>query len=145
LVVTAMIGAPAMPVEATPRRALIADSSDWMFGRYCEGMAARKAGGVEAARAELMMDWISPVTPAAEAALWTATPKGNAMDAGMYSEISWLAAEAKAAELVAWRFSSWGAARTTELRRAAVKKDFIVEESWLYKYAIGNEGWGMNR
>lgn len=76
-------GAPTMPVDATPRRPLIADASDAMFESYWVGMALKNAGGVDAANAELTMDWMSPVTPAAAAALWIATPRGTITLLGM--------------------------------------------------------------
>ena len=92
-------GAPEIPVLATPRKALMADSRDTKFDEYCVGRAVRKGGGVAAVRADSTMELMSPVTLAAEAALWTAMPKGTARDCGMYSEISWLAAEENCADM----------------------------------------------
>ena len=72
------IGAPLMPVLATPRRALMADSSETMLGWYWAGMALRKGGGVGAARAERTTLSGAPVTPLAAAALMIAAPTGVA-------------------------------------------------------------------
>ncbi len=59
----------------------------------------RKGGGVSAVRADSTIELMSPVTLAAEAALWTATPNGTARLWGMYREIIWLAAEENWAEM----------------------------------------------
>ena len=73
-------GAALIPVLATPRRALMADSSETMLGWYWLGMAVRNAGGVGAARAESTTLSIGPL---AEAAFKRADPIGVAALAGM--------------------------------------------------------------
>lgn len=68
-------GAPGMPVAAAPRRSLIADSNELIFGWYSVGIAVNQLGVTVAVRAELTIDCGSPVTLACEAALamadWT--------------------------------------------------------------------------
>lgn len=67
------MGAPGIPPElTTPRRTLMADCSEAMLSSYCLGTAVKKPGGVGSARAELMIEVMSPVTPLAEARLWMA-------------------------------------------------------------------------
>ena len=73
-------GAALIPVLATPRRALMADSSETMLGWYWLGMAVRNAGGVGAARAE---STTLSAGPLAEAAFTIANPIGVAALAGM--------------------------------------------------------------
>lgn len=92
-----MTGAPGMPLAATPRSSLMAEPSDAMFGWYSDGIAVRYGGGVEAARASWTTALMSPVTPAAEAALCRAMPIGTAALAGMYSEMSWFTADENSA------------------------------------------------
>jgi hypothetical protein len=62
------------------------------------GDGGEERRGVSAVRADSTIELMSPVTLAAEAALWTATP--NDREAlGMYREIIWLAAEENWAEM----------------------------------------------
>jgi len=75
--------APATPVLAAPRSALRALSRPSTFELYTVGSAERKAGGVAAVRADSSMLLMSPDMEAAEAADWTATPKGTARVGGM--------------------------------------------------------------
>ncbi len=68
---------------AAPRSALRALSRPSTFELYTVGSAERKAGGVAAVRADSSMLLMSPDMEAAEAADWTATPKGTARVGGM--------------------------------------------------------------
>jgi hypothetical protein len=51
-------------------------SREAILGWYWVGIAVSHVGGAVPARAVLRISWISPVRPAALAALWTAEPRG---------------------------------------------------------------------
>ena len=123
LTVVLTIGAPGIPVLAAPRRLLMADSREATLPLYAEGTAERKAGGVAARSADWTMELMSPVTPAAEAALWIATPMGTAALVGMYREMSWLAAEENWAAFVLERCQS---ARQLALQRCGDVRGWCV-------------------
>lgn len=82
------------------RMVLSAASTCPMLARYWVGTAVRKAGGVAAVRAEVTMELMLPVMPAAAAADWMATPRPGRMLGGMYCEMICCASELNCAVLL---------------------------------------------